>query len=183
MNLKIPAKRIFGDNFDPGMSSSCYSFCQFLYMKIDLFQPTRSYLRWVLQQSSKQWLNQSLVMLQSRAGTSVGRCFTLWWWTKHCLVAPCLPCTEGYSSAQPSHLQDCERFWTVRCDLSPIKAKANSQTLPKRYVQSILNFLWVTSPTTTSEKWNNSRICLWGLVDSLSKCASLYSLGENELLL
>lgn len=31
MNLKIPAKRIFGDNFDPGKLSSGYSFCLFSF--------------------------------------------------------------------------------------------------------------------------------------------------------
>lgn len=128
MNLKIPAKRIFGDNFDPGKLLSCYSFCQFLYMNIDLFQPTRSYLGWVLHQSSKQWLNESLVMLQSRTGTSVGRYSALWWWAKNCLVAQCLPCTEAYTSSQPSHVQDCERLWTVRCNLSSTKVKAKTHS-------------------------------------------------------
>lgn len=154
MNLKIPAKRIFGDNFDPGKLPSCYSFCQFLYMKIDLFQPTGSYLRWILHQSSKQWLKQSLIMLQSRTGTSVGRYSTLWSWTKYCLVARCLSCTEGYSSSQPSHIQDYERFWTVRCNLSSIKAKAKTQILLNiclvNFKLPLCDFLLPPPP-----KWNN----------------------------
>lgn len=132
MNLKIPAKRIFGDNFDPGMSSSCYSFCQFLYVKIDPFQPTRSCLIWVLEQSSKQWLNQSLVMLRSRAGTSVGRCFTLWYeqsiaWSPSASLAP-----KAIAPPSPPIF----RILILNCQvwsLSPIKAKAKPQALPKLY--------------------------------------------------
>lgn len=45
MNLKIPAKRIFGDNFDPGKLLSCFLFCQCLCLRLDLLQHTGSYLR------------------------------------------------------------------------------------------------------------------------------------------
>lgn len=179
MNLKIPAKRIFGDNFDPGKLSSYYSLCQFLYMKIDLFQPTRSYLRWVLHQFSKQWLNPSLVMLQSRAGAGVGRYSTLGLWTKYRLVAQGLSSAEGCSFSQPSCAQDCERFSTVRCDLPSIKAKAKTQTLLNvclvKFKLPLCDFFFFPLWKMKLQDLSSMTFEL-----SVSKCASFCSLDETE---